>query len=71
MIPKMNKSYKNRVTAIDNIFKTTSLDNGFEIEIIKTDISGHFPIMLVQRKIIASKTIKWKVFLQREKNWTF
>ena len=54
----MNKSYKNRVTAIDKIFKTTSLDNGFETGIIKTDISGHFPIMLVQRKIIASKTIK-------------
>ena len=51
MIPTINKPTRvTRATVIDHVFTNTIMEN-IEIKIaaVKTDISNHFPIILLQK----------------------
>ena len=58
LIPLINKPTRvtrTNATAIDYIFTNAFLNNQIEMEIIKTEISDHFPIFLITHQITSSE----------------
>ena len=55
MIPTINKRtrvIRQAASTIDHIITNSTMHTGFKLEIIKTDISDHFPIIQPKRKML-------------------
>ena len=62
LINKPTRATKTNATAIDLIITVVFLNKQIETRIIKTEILGHFPILLITDQIILSE-VKYRTLL--------
>ena len=68
LINKPTRATKTNATAIDIIITVVFLNKQIETGIIKTEISGHFPILLITDPITSSETKNRTLLFKRTIN---